>query len=124
MLTNDIHAAEIIIINTCAFIAEATRESIDTILEYAALKRSGSCRALIVCGCLPQRYRAELAAELPEVDLFLGSSEYARIAEHIEELQPAPGNQSSNDYRQTGFSAIRAHTALAFSARLHRPILK
>jgi ribosomal protein S12 methylthiotransferase len=90
ILTNDIHAAEIIIINTCAFIAEATRESIDTILEYAAFRRSGSCGALIVCGCLPQRYRAELAAELPEVDLFLGSSEYARIAEHIDELRRRP----------------------------------
>ena len=93
VLTSDMHTAEIIIINTCAFIAEATRESIDTILEYAALKRSGSCRALIVCGCLPQRYREDVAAELPEVDLFLGSSEYARIAEHIRELnrRPIPG---------------------------------
>ena len=93
VLTSDIHTAEIIIVNTCAFIAEATRESIDTILEYATLKRSGSCRALIVCGCLPQRYRAEVATELPEVDLFLGSSEYARIAEHIRGLnrRPIPG---------------------------------
>jgi len=90
MLTSDMHTAEIIIINTCAFIAEATRESIDTILEYAELKRSGPCRALIVCGCLPQRYKAEIAAELLEVDLFLGSSEYARIAEHIRELDERP----------------------------------
>jgi len=87
VLTGDIQAAEIIIINTCAFIAEATRESIDTILEYAQLKRNGSCRSLIVCGCLPQRYKDEIAAELPEVDLFLGSSEYARIAEHVKELK-------------------------------------
>ncbi len=90
VLTGDIHTAKIIIINTCAFIAEATQESIDTILEYAELKRSGSCRALIVCGCLPQRYQAEIAAELPEVNLFLGSSEYARIAEHIRELKMRP----------------------------------
>jgi ribosomal protein S12 methylthiotransferase len=85
-LTNDMNTAGIIIINTCAFITEATRESIDTILEYAELKRSGSCRSLIVCGCLPQRYKGELAEALPEVDLFLGSSEYARIADHIKML--------------------------------------
>jgi len=89
-LVTDIHSAGIVIVNTCAFIEEATRESIDTILQYAALKRAGSCRCLIVCGCLPQRYREELAAELPEVDLFLGSSEYGRIAEHIRTLA-APG---------------------------------
>jgi ribosomal protein S12 methylthiotransferase len=90
VLTSDMHTAEIIIINTCAFIAEATQESIDTILEYATLKNNGSCRSLIVCGCLPQRYKAEIAAELPEVDLFLGSSEYARIAEHIKKLKQHP----------------------------------
>jgi len=90
VLTSDIHTAEIIIINTCAFIADATRESIDTILEYATLKNNGSCRALIVCGCLPQRYKAKIATELPEVDLFLGSSEYARIAEHIKQLKQRP----------------------------------
>lgn len=85
-LHDDINAADIIIVNTCAFIEEATRESINTILEYTALKRSGSCRFLVVCGCLPQRYKTELTIELPEVDLFLGSSEYARIAEHIRTL--------------------------------------
>ena len=89
-LHDDIGSAEIIIINTCAFIEEATRESIDTILEYTALKRTGSCRALIVCGCLPQRYRQEIARELPEVDLFLGSSEYGHIAEHITSLAKGP----------------------------------
>ncbi|MBM4311270.1 MAG: 30S ribosomal protein S12 methylthiotransferase RimO [Deltaproteobacteria bacterium] len=85
-LHDDIDTAAIIIVNTCAFIEEATRESIDTILKYTALKRTGSCRCLIVCGCLPQRYKTEIARELPEVDLFLGSSEYGRIAEHIRAL--------------------------------------
>jgi len=89
----DVRSAGIVIINTCAFIAEATRESIDTILEYAALKREGTCRFLIVCGCLPQRYREEVARELPEVDLFLGSSEYGRIAEHIRALAKGPSIQ-------------------------------
>jgi ribosomal protein S12 methylthiotransferase len=89
-LHDDITSAEIVIVNTCAFIEEATRESIDTILEYTALKSTGSCRTLIVCGCLPQRYKAELIRELSEVDLFLGSSEYGRIAEHIKSLKKGP----------------------------------
>jgi len=89
-LHDDINSADIIIVNTCAFIKEATRESIDTILEYTALKRRGLCRVLIVCGCLPQRYKAELTGALPEVDLFLGSSEYGRIADHIRALSKAP----------------------------------
>jgi len=91
-LHDDINTAAIIIVNTCAFIEEATRESIDTILEYTALKRAGSCRVLIVCGCLPQRYKSELIRELPEVDLFLGSSEYGSIAEHIRALTKAPSS--------------------------------
>jgi ribosomal protein S12 methylthiotransferase len=90
ILHDDINTAEIIIVNTCAFIEEATRESINTILEYTTLKRTGSCRALIVCGCLPQRYKTELTHELPEVDLFLGSSEYGRIAGHIRALDKSP----------------------------------
>ena len=56
---------------------------------------------LIVCGCLPQRYREDVAAELPEVDLFLGSSEYGRIAEHIRALSHAPCIRTASDHRQT-----------------------
>lgn len=115
VLTSDMHTAEIIIINTCAFIAEATRESIDTILEYAALKRSGSCRALIVCGCLPQRYRSELASELPEVDLFLGSSEYGRIAEHIRAINRRPTSSPRLIIGKRAFLQS-AHTPRSLSA--------
>ncbi|MFC1591369.1 30S ribosomal protein S12 methylthiotransferase RimO [Thermodesulfobacteriota bacterium] len=85
-LTTDPEAAEIIVVNTCAFIEEATRQAIETILLLAAHKQSGACRQLIVCGCLPQRYKQELLQELPEVDLFLGAGEYPRIARHIEKL--------------------------------------
>lgn len=75
--------ADIIIINTCTFIQSATDESIEVILEYANHKITGRCRLLVVAGCLTQRYQEELKAELPEVDLFVGTGEYQRIAELI-----------------------------------------
>lgn len=80
-------AADILIINTCAFINDAQEESVDTILEAARFKEEGQCRMLIVTGCLPQRYRDELATELPEVDLFMGTGDAARIVELIDQWQ-------------------------------------
>ena len=79
--------AGIIIVNTCAFIEDATKEAFDTILSLAEQKKSGQCRHLIVCGCLPQRYKESLIQELPEVDLFLGTGEFPRIAQYIKRLQ-------------------------------------
>jgi len=64
--------ADIVLINTCAFIRDAQQESIDAILEACSWKTAGRCRAVLVCGCLPQRYHAALARELPEVDAFIG----------------------------------------------------
>jgi ribosomal protein S12 methylthiotransferase len=74
-------AAEIIVVNTCGFIGDAKKESIDVILEMAAHKRNGTCKKLIVAGCLAQRYPDELARDLPEVDHFLGSSDVLRLSE-------------------------------------------
>jgi ribosomal protein S12 methylthiotransferase len=79
--------AEIIIVNTCAFISDAKEESVETILEVADQKKHGRCRLLVVAGCLPQRYPAELAAELPEVDIFMGTGDLPRIVELIEAWQ-------------------------------------
>ncbi len=76
--------ADIIVVNTCSFIQDAKDESIDTILEVADYKKNGKCKMLVVSGCLPQRYQEELAAELPEVDLFMGTSEAARIVELLD----------------------------------------
>ena len=75
--------AEVILINSCAFIGEAKQESIDAILEHAQFKESGSCKALVVAGCLTQRYADVLQAEMPEVDYFVGTSGYPQIAEII-----------------------------------------
>jgi ribosomal protein S12 methylthiotransferase len=71
--------ADIIVVNTCGFIDPAKKESVDTILEMAALKEAGRCDKLIVAGCLSQRHPDEMAAELPEVDHFLGSSDMLQI---------------------------------------------
>jgi len=84
--------AEVIIVNTCAFIRPARKESIHEILRLAGLKKKGKCRHLIVTGCLPQRYGKALFPELPEVDLFLGPEEVPRIADHLQALlsEPSP----------------------------------
>ncbi|WP_242588964.1 30S ribosomal protein S12 methylthiotransferase RimO [Corallococcus macrosporus] len=73
--------AEVIVVNTCAFIGPAKQESVDSILEMAELKKSGSCKTLVVTGCLSQRYGQELSQEMPEVDHFLGTSAYAQIGD-------------------------------------------
>ncbi|MBT0651502.1 30S ribosomal protein S12 methylthiotransferase RimO [Geomobilimonas luticola] len=86
-ITTDERDADIIIVNTCSFIKEAKQESIDTILDLADRKHDARCRLLIVTGCLPQRYQEELAQELPEVDIFVGTGDYPRIAEIIAEKE-------------------------------------
>lgn len=77
--------AEILIVNTCAFITSAKEESITTILNLAEYKASGNCRALIVAGCLGQRYRQELLDEMPEIDAIVGTGAWNRIFEAVEE---------------------------------------
>jgi ribosomal protein S12 methylthiotransferase len=84
-ITTDEKDADIIIVNTCSFIKEAKQESVDAILDLADRKHDGRCRLLIVTGCLPQRYQEELCQELPEVDIFIGTGDYPRIAEIIAE---------------------------------------
>lgn len=80
-LVDEPERAEVIVINTCAFIGPAKQESVDNILELAEHKRTGACRTLVVTGCLSQRYGQELARDLPEVDHFLGTSAYAQIGD-------------------------------------------
>src|SRR5258705_12759016 len=76
-------AADCLIVNTCAFIDRAREESVNTILELAKLKQRGACRALIVTGCLTQRYGGEILAEMPEVDSILGTSRLERIVDLV-----------------------------------------
>lgn len=85
-IVNDVEKAEIIIINTCGFIESAKQEAINTILEMAEYKEKGTCKYLIVMGCLVQRYRKELQKALPEVDLFIEINDYANYWDKILEL--------------------------------------
>ncbi len=78
-LTADASTADVIVINTCAFIDNAKEESVNAILEMAQFKRDGSCKKLIVTGCLAERYRDQLKAEIPEIDVCLGTGEVPEI---------------------------------------------
>jgi ribosomal protein S12 methylthiotransferase len=82
--------AEIVLVNTCSFIDAAKEESIESILAVAKLKGKGKLKTLVVAGCLPQRYADDLARELPEVDLFIGTGEVPRIAEILRARQTDP----------------------------------
>jgi len=83
-------SADVIIVNTCSFIQPATEESIETVLEMARFKESGSCSKLVVTGCMVQRFGAALEGELPEVDSFLGTGEYHRILQVLGDRAPGP----------------------------------
>ena len=84
--TDDEQEADIIVINTCCFIGDAKEESVNTILEMAELKTSGSCKALIVTGCMAQRYKEEILKEIPEVDGILGTSSYDEISDVLKRV--------------------------------------
>ena len=84
--TDDETEADVIVINTCCFINDAKEESINTILEMAEYRKSGSCKALIVAGCLAQRYKQEIVDEIPEVDAVLGTTTYDAIVETVEKV--------------------------------------
>lgn len=84
--TDDENEAEVIIINTCCFINDAKEESVNTILEMAELKKSGSLKTLIVAGCLAQRYRQEILDEIPEVDAVLGTATFDKIVEILDNI--------------------------------------
>jgi ribosomal protein S12 methylthiotransferase len=99
--------AELVVVNTCGFIQEAKEESIQSILQAADLKRTGRCKVLLVSGCLPQRYHAELPRLLPEVDGFVGTGEFPRIADIAGAALRAP---------QRGRVWVTGHTALVTAA--------
>jgi ribosomal protein S12 methylthiotransferase len=95
-------AADVVLVNTCGFIDAAKRESIEAMLEAAALKQAGSVKAVIAVGCLVQRYRDELAAEMPEVDLLLGFSDLHRLVPELAArgliADPVAGHPGARQY--------------------------
>ena len=94
--TDDETQADIVVINTCCFINDAKQESIDTILEIAELRKSGALQALVVTGCLAQRYREEIQKEIPEVDMIIGVAAIDEIAQALDEFF---NGKSENHYR-------------------------
>ena len=84
--TDDETEADVIVINTCCFIGDAKEESVNTILEMAEYRKSGSCKALIVTGCLAQRYQKEILDEIEEVDAVLGTASYDAVAEAVKKV--------------------------------------
>lgn len=117
---SDASEAEVIVVNTCGFIDAAKQESIDTILEMAAQKRTGACKKLVVTGCLSQRYSGDLAKELPEVDHFLGSSDMPKIrhvlkdtAERMLVGNPADWVPSASDPRTLSTRGASAYVKIA-----------
>src|SRR5438093_4475066 len=87
-LTRDADDADVLVVNTCAFIDKAKQESIDTILEMAEHKKTGACRRLVVTGCMAERYRDELRAQIPEIDAVLGTGEVPDIVRAIGSSSP------------------------------------
>ena len=84
--TDDEHEADVVVVNTCCFIGDAKEESVNTILEMAELKKEGRCKALIVTGCMAQRYKQEILDEIPEVDGILGTSTYDEISNVLKKV--------------------------------------
>ena len=82
-LTRDPAGADVLVVNTCAFIDKAKQESVDAILEMAEFKKTGACKTLVVAGCLAERYRDELKAQIPEIDHILGTGDVPAIVEAL-----------------------------------------
>ncbi len=95
--TDDEQDADVVVVNTCCFINDAKEESINTILEMAELKKSGAVEALIVTGCLAQRYREEIQREIPEVDAILGTMAIDEIVKTLEEVGQGIKNNCYNN---------------------------
>src|SRR5215510_2160360 len=85
-ITPDAQDADVLVVNTCAFIDRAKQESIDAILEMAEQKRDGRCSRLVVTGCLAERYRDELRREIPEIDALLGTGELPAIVQALDPM--------------------------------------
>ncbi len=87
--TDDEMEADAIVVNTCCFISDAKEESVNTILEMAEYKKDGNCKALIVTGCMAQRYKQEIIEEIPEVDAVLGTTILRQISRLWKKHLPA-----------------------------------
>jgi len=118
-LTSDANQAEVLIVNTCAFIDKSKQESIDAILEMAQLKKTGACQRLIVTGCLAERYKDELKDQIPEIDALLGTGEVPDIVGALDAHGPHASAQAN-----AGVPAVALAKAGAVPMTLHRKASK
>ncbi len=109
-MTDDESAADIIIVNTCCFINDAKEESVNTILEMAEYKKNGICRALLVTGCLAQRYQKEIREEIPEVDAVLGTNSYDDIAHALHTV--LDGSKYENFHTLEGLPSVKSRRSI------------
>ena len=108
-LTADAASADVLVVNTCAFIDKAKQESIDAILEMAQHKTAGNCSRLVVTGCLAERYRDELQKEIPEIDAVLGTGEVDKI---LSALESGTGGRGLGAGQDNGAVPIKFHRTL------------
>ena len=111
-LTRDAADADVLVVNTCAFIDKAKQESIDTILEMAEHKKTGRCKTLVVAGCLAERYRDELRAQIPEIDAVIGTGEVPAIVDAI-------GGGGGSAARNPAYDSVAAR-----ERRTHRTVAR
>ena len=115
VITHEPQEADVLIVNTCGFIAPAKEESIDAIFEMAEYKKTGHCKVLCVTGCLAQRYKDDLLAEIPEIDCLLGVAQYPHLKDML--VQSLGGRRPSDTRRADGFYECgRVLTTPAYSA--------
>ena len=100
-ITDDENEADVVVVNTCCFIGDAKEESIHNILEMAELRKAGDIKALIVTGCLAQRYKEEVQTEIPEVDAIIGTTAIDAIVETLEDVLAGQGHNHIEDINRT-----------------------
>ena len=115
-ITEDFSEAEVLMVNTCGFIEAAKTESIDMIFELAEYKRTGKCRALVVSGCLAQRYEQALMDEIPEIDLLFGVNQYQGLPDAIDRVLRSGNRERHMDDPERFFEHGRVLTTPAYSA--------
>jgi len=120
-ITREAKDADVLVVNTCAFIDNAKEESIDAILEMARLKREGSCKSLVVTGCLAERYRDDLRREIPEIDACLGTGEVPQILRAIEvPSRPVPLFRSTQELLDRMQDGVRPRPTYLYDASTPR----
>ena len=102
-ITDDEYEADIIVINTCCFINDAKEESIENIIEMASLKEKGTLKALIVTGCLAQRYKEEIQKEIPGVDAVIGTTAYDDIVETVNNVLKNNEESTNNSFKDINY---------------------